>query len=152
MLGPSRRLGLWCMLAILSPKQAANDCDSQGDLHQRPSYSSNRVVPLDQSFEGPNADIKETAPAWGAEAAYQNSRWRGRVPVGCSLRSTPPSAVESKPPARESFQATWLHVNDWAFAHSRTSGARFWRASPADCASLRPSPRMALRYGCATRL
>jgi hypothetical protein len=65
MLGPSRRLGLWCMLAILSPKQAANDCDSQGDLHQRPSYSSNRVVPLDQSFEGPNADIKETAPAWG---------------------------------------------------------------------------------------
>ena len=63
MLGPSRRLGLWCMLAILSPKQAANDCDSQGDLHQRPSYSSNRVVPLDQSFEGPNADIKETAPA-----------------------------------------------------------------------------------------
>jgi hypothetical protein len=23
-------------------------------------------------------------------------------------------------------------ANDWAFAHSRTSGARFWRASPAD--------------------
>jgi hypothetical protein len=51
------------MLAILSPKQAAhdaNDCDSQGDLHQRPSYRSNRVVPLDQGCEGPNADIKET--------------------------------------------------------------------------------------------
>jgi hypothetical protein len=62
------------MLAILNPKQAAHDaddCNSQGDLHQqRPSYSSNRVVPLDQNFEGPNADIKETAPAWGAEAAY----------------------------------------------------------------------------------
>jgi hypothetical protein len=56
------------MLAILKPKQAAHDadaCDSQGDLRQRPSYSSNRAVPLDQNFEGPNADIKETAPAWG---------------------------------------------------------------------------------------
>jgi hypothetical protein len=40
----------------MSPKQAAydaDDCNSQGDLHQRPSYSSNRVVPLDQNFEGP---------------------------------------------------------------------------------------------------
>src|SRR3981189_704618 len=27
----------------------------------------------------------------------------GRVPVGCSLRSTPPSTGESKPPSRESF-------------------------------------------------
>ena len=46
--------GLWCMLAILSPKQAAHeadDCNSQGDLHQRPSYSNNRVVPLDENFE-----------------------------------------------------------------------------------------------------
>jgi hypothetical protein len=34
----------------------------------------------------------------------------GRVPAGRSLRSTPPSAVESKLPARESFQATWLHL------------------------------------------
>jgi hypothetical protein len=34
----------------------------------------------------------------------------GRVPAGCSLRSTPPSADESKLPARESFQATWLHL------------------------------------------
>ena len=42
--------GLWCMLAIPSPKQAArdaDDCNSQGDLHQRPSAGSNRVVSLD---------------------------------------------------------------------------------------------------------
>jgi hypothetical protein len=29
---------------------------------------------------------------------------------GVPLHSTPPSAVESKLPARESFQATWLHL------------------------------------------
>jgi hypothetical protein len=71
---------------------------------QRQSDSSNRVVPLDQNL-GPIADIRERPHAGVlAEAAYN------RTPDGggaCSsrvfLRSTPPSAVESKLPSRESF-------------------------------------------------
>jgi hypothetical protein len=66
--------------------------------------------PLDQNFEGPNVDIEETAPVRGYLLRPPNRTpdGGGSFPAGCSLRSTPPSAGESKLPARESFPEPWL--------------------------------------------
>jgi hypothetical protein len=46
----------------------ADDRNGHSDQHhrQRQSYSSYRVVPLDQNLERPKPDVKETAPARGA--------------------------------------------------------------------------------------
>ncbi len=61
-------------------------------------------------------------PSRGAGAACLELPMEGaHVPVGCSLRSTPPSTVESKLPARESFQATWL---PWVSAVQALGDAR----------------------------
>jgi hypothetical protein len=83
-------------------------------------------------------DSKETAPAWGAEAAYWNSRWRGRVPVGCSRCARHRRAQESKLPAHESFQATWLHLR------IRRSGIGRWSETAAQDRESLPSAATAV--------
>src|SRR5260370_22439337 len=57
----------------------------------------------------------------------------GRIPVGSSLRSTPPSAGEFKLPAREWFQATWLHLR------IRHSGIGRWSGMAAPVRQSLPS-------------
>jgi hypothetical protein len=75
--------GLWCMLAILSPKQAAydaDDCNSRSDRHrrQRPPEISDSMVTLDQNFERPNADIRERPKCGGQVEAVLGRAERGR--------------------------------------------------------------------------
>jgi hypothetical protein len=53
---------------------------------------------------------KETAPAGELRPLIRTPDGGGVFQPGVPLRSTPPSADESKLPARELFQATWLHL------------------------------------------
>jgi hypothetical protein len=40
--------------------------------HRQRPHSSNRMLTVGQNFEGPNADIKETAPAVARNARLSN--------------------------------------------------------------------------------